>query len=228
MRVDLSDLAPVLTVVATGAATLAGVWLNGRNTARTEAARLAAEERSEQTRLQREDASTEREREQSAAVAASVLADSIASRFAGELRTVREFEEIPEEGFVEWYDAQWKTHSGIQFRQEIGRVLDTDARNRLLEVVDCVDEYEELGLWDFREPQPKVDELLTLGFDVASTLARRQEPDAMLSKRVDAMRKTMRDWSAYQREERKIAHDAMIADAARRKREAATKAAKSE
>lgn len=219
------DWSPFLTVVATGAVTLTGVWLNGRYAARGEQRRLAAEQarldseiEREAERLRREDQSDARERNDVADAEARELASEIAETFLNELRVVREFEEVDDAGFVSWYKAKWSTRTDIALRRLVGRVRDNDERARALQIVDTLDMFDELAEWDFgSKRKPLVEKLLTLGFDVSATVSRGQQPDDALGKRLMALTREVNGWIKYQDEQRELQIEQWRAEAAAKK-----------
>lgn len=219
------DWSPFLTVVATGAVTLTGVWLNGRYAARGEQRRLAAEQtrldsevQREAERIRREDHFDSRARDEAAELAARELATEIAEAFLTELRAVREFEEVHDAGFVSWYATKWSTRTDIALRRLVGRVRDDHERARVLAIVDALDMFDELAEWDFgAKRKPLIEKLLTLGFDVSATVSRGQQPDEALSKRVNSAMSDANGWLAYQERQRELQREQWRAEAAKKK-----------
>lgn len=218
------DWSPVLTVVATGGATLAGVWLNGRITLRSEARRSDAEQRKldsedarERERHRREDEAATRQAESEQRASAAALAHEIADQFLKGLRDIREFMEVDDAGFESYYEEKWQTRLDLALRKNVGRVLDDADRNRLIEILDALEDASALADWDFEKTRQKVEQLLLLGFDLAATSARRQKLDTELEARVLALRKLVESLDSHramqqelQREQRLIEAQAQV------------------
>lgn len=184
-----------MTVVATGVVTLSGVWINGRITARSDQRKLEAEqkkvdadaarERERQRRDDEAEAKREaRERDDADAARGQEVVDALLRG----LRDVRDFEEVDEEGFRSYFTEKWSSRLDLIVRPIVGRIRRDEARNRLIVVMDGLDDFSDLADQAYgRHPRRFAEGTILLGADLASAIARGQEPDETLLRQYDQL-----------------------------------------
>lgn len=184
-----------MTVIATGVVTLSGVWINGRITARSEQRKLEAEQQKldaesarEAERQRREDdaeAKREtRERDEADADRGQEVVDALLTG----LRDARDFEEVDEEGFRTYFAEKWSSRLDLIIRPIVGRIRNDEARNRLIVVMDGLDDFSDLADQAYgQHPRRFAEGTILLGADLASAIARGQEPDETLLRQYDQL-----------------------------------------
>lgn len=188
------DWSPVLTVIATGLATLGGVWLNSRSVERNEKRKLAAEEVRE---------SASRAREDEAALAASRKAELdedrrvgqlVADIFAVALESIRStsFEDASE--FQDW----WNSDADIKVRRVVAAVRDNDLRTDLTMIVDALNDFDNYFTLNWlNNVSWQAEQLVKTGFEVGSTLARGQSLDVSLREKLASVQKHVDGVASY-------------------------------
>lgn len=209
------DWSPILTVVATGAVTLAGVWINGRISARSDQRKLEAEQKKldaeaarEAERQSREDEAEVKRETRAREEADAAQGQDIVDALLRGLRDVRDFEEADENGFRKYFAEKWSSRLDLTIRPLVGRIRNDEARNRLIVVMDGLDDFS--GLADQvrgQHPRRFAEGTLLLGADLASAIARGQKPDAILLRQYDQLV----EWIDALDERRRFQHD-MSAD----------------
>ena len=161
----------------------------------------------DRARVVREIAASKKLEKEQAQVKVEELAREVAGLFLDELQVVRQFkEEHHSVGFPIWYEERWRTEGDIPFRRVIATVRDADQRAQLIEIIDSIDDFQSLAQWKnyWSRDQRWVEDSLTLGFDLASTMARGQEIDPALLKRYIDFRIIVNGWQDHQEEQRRI------------------------
>jgi len=196
----ITPLLPVATALIGVLATLGGVRAKAKYDAKVEAARVT-----------REEAKEVKQAEQAVRDRVAARATEIADLFLDELQEVRQFDEDAYQvGFPIWYEERWRTTGDIPFRRAISRVEDADERTRLIEILDSIDDFQALADWKYWATGEKrwVEEVLTLGFDLASTMARGQEPDARFDAQYKEFRTHVDGLASYRDDQREAARQA--------------------
>lgn len=182
------DWTPILTVVATGAVTLSGVWINGRITARSDQRKLEAEQKKldteaarEADRQRREDQAEAkreaRERDEADAARGQEIVDALLKG----LRDVRDFEETDEDGFRSYFESKWSSRLSLIVRPIVGQIRDDESRSRLVVVMDGLDDFSDLAEQAYgANPRRFAESTILLMTDLASAVARRQRPEPSL------------------------------------------------
>lgn len=199
------DWTPILTAAITATVAILSAWLTAHYAARADSRRVDAEEKRtaaeherELERMRREDADHLRADDAARREKSSNLATDISEWFLSELETLRQFREVDEDGFNTWYTDRWSEHSEVELRRVVGRVRSDDERNRLVEVIEALANFVKLAEWNWRSGRDETDRYLTLGFDIAATMFREQEPDEELSRRLIELRKDVADRAEYE------------------------------
>jgi hypothetical protein len=193
---DLTDFTPVFVAVITFAATVGGIIVKAVIDGRAEKAKVTREENraTEQSKVAARERVAERAR-------------SIADLFLDELQEVRKFIDVQAAtGFPIWFERRWRATGDIPFRRAIALVDDPEERNQLTQILDSIDDFQSLAGWKYwtNGEQRWVEETLTLGFDLASTMARGQEPDATFAKSYEGFRTLVTGYYEYQEDQRQI------------------------
>jgi hypothetical protein len=213
---DWTTLIPLLGAVVGIAGTIAGISVKAVFDRRIERARVA-----------REKAEAEKSEKAQAQGKAEERARAIADLFLDELKVVRGFDEGHSSvGFPIWYEKRWRTEGDIPFRRLIATVRESDERNQLVDIIDSMDDFQSLAQWKsfWNQDRRWVEDTLTLGFDLASTMARGQKIDPELLKRWIDFRRIVVGYQDYQEEQRELAAEQRKSVKAKKDKEAAAKA----
>ncbi len=208
---DLTPFIPLFTGVLGSLAALGGVWITARTTRRADDKRLALEQQREETRLYREDAAERRADEESRARKQIESYDQIAQMFVGELSALRA-ERVNNPArtynkFSKWFDKEWPVQADMRFRRVIAVLTDDDHRLRVTQVCDAILDHSDMAIMEFEEAGDQVEILLRLGFDLASTYARGQEPGEDLQTRWTAFVKQVAEADDWKETKRKKAQE---------------------
>jgi hypothetical protein len=215
------DFATLLPYILGSVTTLAGVWITTQATARTERRRLELETSRDQIRINREDEAARAQASLAEQKRARDVAEEIADLFLTELETSRAWNAGDGHTFAGWYVAQWRAKGEITLRRAIAKVSDSTERQQLIEILDATDDYEGLANWNFNFEKEQVEKTLTLGFDLASTMARSQDADPAFVKRYEVFQRDISGLESYRQDQREGQREARRAATAAKEAEAA-------
>lgn len=203
---DLTPFLPLFTGVLGSLAALGGVWITARSARRAEDKRLDLEERREAIRLAREDEAERRSSEEQRHKTQIEIYRSIAELFVGELSNLRAQRatnpSMKFKDFDAWFAKEWPVHPDMRLRRAIAGLADDEHRYRITQICDAIIDYDAVALMEFNEGGDQVEELLTLGFDLASTYARGQTPGDELNRRWEAFVSQVNQAIAWHEEQR--------------------------
>ena len=201
---DLTPFIPLFATVIGAGATVGGIAIKGWFDSRSENARVVREE------ARSADLAKVNARERVAE-----RAHAIAGLFLDEIQAVRKFQDLTDAtAFPVWFQKRWRTSGDISFRRAIAAVDDAEERTQLTKILDSIDDFETLAQWKYFHggDQRWVEETLTLGFDLASTMARGQEPDLRFVEHYEAFLRFVSGYYADQEELRQAKEDAWRAE----------------
>ncbi|HEX4443258.1 MAG TPA: hypothetical protein VHZ81_06775 [Galbitalea sp.] len=205
---DLTPFLPTIGVIVGALATIGGVAINSRSTRKADDKKLALEVEREATRIRREDEAQRREdealRQEAEAQRAQKQVDTyntVAQLFVGELSVLRSARisdpEMKYGRFDKWFAKEWPPNADMRLRRNIADLSNDEHRLKITQICDAIMDQENVALVDWRDGGDQVEILLTLGFDLAATYARGQEPDEDLIKRWSAFRKQVAQAEEY-------------------------------
>lgn len=198
------DWTSVLTVIATGLVTLAGVWVNGLITSASERRKSAAEQARFETANEREDAAAELKGKAQAKLAEASVAREIVEHFTEALTEVRMFPNGDVANFDTQFGKRWDEHFELELRQSVGSLLDGEGRMRLVAIMDALGDFQPLAPFSGAcETRRFVDDTLTLGIELALAFARGQIADDKQSQRFDSLNQSLSDWDRFLEQNRK-------------------------
>jgi hypothetical protein len=179
-----SSFASVLPAVVTGLAALGGVWITSWGTRKSAERQIAAEEKREEARIIRDDAEKAAADKQAKASRATASYKVVADLFLNEFSTVRAWgAAIPphdDGGFEEWYGSQWSAQGEARLIRAIAELRNNERRRQISRVVEAISMFPDISRQVFGSRSWVVEKSTKVGFDLASTWARGQEPDAEL------------------------------------------------
>ncbi len=203
---DLTSFLPTIGVVVGALATLGGVAITTRSARKAEDKRLNLEADREATRIRREDEASERAAVDGRSKRQIEIYDQIAQMFVGELSTLRaQRSKKPDarfEGFADLFDPDWSVNGDTRLRRVVAGLTEDSHRLRITQILDAIVDHSAIGMIAWVEDSEFVEALLLLGFDLASTYARGQEPDGDLDTRWATFRKQVADSDAYRERQR--------------------------
>lgn len=189
---DLESSVIIATSAITAGATLVGVAVTGLIAFLTEGARSRREESRENVRDRQSEATRQRE-----------IAEGIADRFLDRIPSLRREDPDLDRHFDELFYDAWYTKLEPGFRREIGRLVDDEARERLLLIVDSIGD-RVLADRSGRSALFFVEHLVVLGAEVAQALVRRQPVSSPVLVQVVALEHDANALQAHQEEQAEL------------------------
>lgn len=202
----------IATSAITATSTLLAVGATGLIGFLSERARSRRESNREDARVHLTEVSRQRE-----------IAEGIADHFLKTLPALRRADPNYYAYFDELFYEGWYTKDEPEFRREIGRLTEDNAREQLLLVVESIGD-SELARWQGQPGIVFVERLAVLGTEIAQALARDQQPAKPVLFQIVNLMEGAKSFEAYKQENAELGREHRQRQRERRREERAQEA----